>query len=124
MGQSPASPSEDTAEIIGRLDYEGDDSTRATLVAALVRLPEGVRTFALDRCSFAAVPETTGSSSIERPDRHHVVLHVGLDEAAVKRAIAEAWLNQDSSQDATADNQVEVDELVAQWEFTGPGGDA
>jgi len=123
MEQSAANPSEDTTQIIGRLDYQGDDATQDTLAAALIRLPEGVRTFALDRCSFVAVADTTDNGFANRSDRYHVVLRVGTDEAGVKRAVAEAWLNQDTEH-TTEDNRPDVDELVAQWEFTGPGADA
>src|SRR4051812_19210513 len=123
MGQSAASHDEDTARIIGRLDYEGDDTTQKTLLAALLRLPEGVRTFALDRCSFIALTDAAGKNSTKPPDRHHVVLQAGIGDHGVKRAIAEAWLSQDA-EDTTEDDRVEVDELVADWEFTGPGADA
>jgi hypothetical protein len=114
------------ADIVSRLEYPGGDSdTEESLVRVLVHLPEGVRTFALERCSFVSA-SSGGPQPAASSDRVSVVIEEGLDESAIKRAVAHAWLDQDTggSDSAVAVEADAIRELVAQWEFTGPGADA
>jgi hypothetical protein len=116
---------DDPAQVVAQLDYTGDEATKDTLIASLMRLPEGVRVFALDRCHFVAAAHASGDRSLASSSgRHRILLQQGVDDAGVMRAIGEVWLNQHSATGQAPDAENDVDELVAQWQFTGPGGDA
>ena len=114
------------AEIAGRLDYSGSDTeTEERIVEVLVHLPEGVRTFSLERCRFAS-DSHDARKGVAGSDRVLVLVQDGLDESAIRHAIAHAWLGHDAAglDQAVAVGEDEVRELVAQWEFTGLGADS
>jgi hypothetical protein len=114
------------ADIAGRLDSSGSDTeTEERIVEVLVHLPEGVRTFSLERCRFASDSHDDRKGAAGS-DRVLVLVQDGLDEAAIRHAIAHAWLGHDAAglDQAVAVGEDEVRELVAQWEFTGLGADS
>jgi hypothetical protein len=114
------------AEIAGRLAYSGSDiDTQERLVAVLVHLPEAVREFALERCSFASVSGDTPQGASES-DRVLVVIEDGVDESGIRYAVGHAWLGRDTGgpSESVAVEEHAIRELVAQWEFTGPGADS
>ena len=114
------------AEIAGRLEYLGGDTeTEERVVAVLLHLPEGVRTFALEKCRFASASDF-GQQGASGSGRVLVSVEDGLDESAIRHAIAHAWLGHGAggSGRSSGVDDVEARELVAQWEFTGPGADA
>lgn len=114
------------AEVADRLDYSGSDTvTEQRVLSVLVHLPEGVRTFALERCRFASVSDDGQQGSVAS-DRVLVLVQDGLDESAIRHAVAHAWLGHDLSGHghSVAVEEDDVRELVAQWEFAGPGADA
>jgi hypothetical protein len=79
----------------------------------------------LDRCHFVATADASGHGSpASSSGRHRILLQPGLDDTGVMRAIAEVWLNQDGAAGRALDAEHDVNELVADWQFTGPGGDA
>lgn len=111
------------AEIAGQLAYSGDAGTGDRLVAVLAHLPEGVRAFALGHCAFTAA----GQEAPRRAsDRVRVSVPAGSTESAIRRAVAHAWLGHRTAEAARTDpvEDEAVADLVAQWEFTGPGADA
>ena len=99
MEQSAANPSDDMAQVIGRLDYEGEDAIRDSWWLRSCACRKVSSTFALDRCSFVAVADNRRHCVADRSGRHQRRASVGIDEAGVKRAVAEAWLNQDTEDD-------------------------
>jgi hypothetical protein len=113
------------AELAQRLDYSGDSPTvEAAILAVVVQLPEAVRTFAIDRCRFLVKGSDPGNAA--GSDRVAVEVEGTIDRPALLYAIAMAWLGNtaaDGGKPGTAQTH-EADELVAQWSFTGPGGDA
>jgi hypothetical protein len=118
------------ASVLAALDYTGGDgATEQLIVSALLRLPEDVRTFATERCRFVSAGDRSDAGNAGPSDPWRVELDDGLDEAslahAVATAVARAWLSHDGDQgDETDQDEAQVRELVAGWEFTGPGTDA
>jgi hypothetical protein len=121
MTHALASDDELRSTIADQLDYSGEAAARETVVSTLARLPEDVRAFAVGRCRFTTSdvePEPAPES-----DQWLVTLPDRPDAAAVARGIAHAWLDY-GARGLGATSEEEADDLVARWEFTGPGNDA
>jgi hypothetical protein len=105
-----------------RLVVADSDADKTTIASALTGLPEDVCLFALQRCRFES--ELSPPATSDSNDGRHVVVLTGVaDEHAVRRAVAEAWLSANDG-DSDGESRANVDELVTNWEFTGPGEDA
>lgn len=117
-----------------RIALYGCDAIRSEIVGAVSRVPEGVQTFATERCAFLGHPEgldgavwpgriaTDFDGSDE--DTWIVLLDIPLPdevgEAVVAHELAHAYLRHDKlGQGDAIEIETEAAELAAEWGFTG-----
>ncbi|HEX5951216.1 MAG TPA: hypothetical protein VFZ96_09445 [Actinomycetota bacterium] len=122
------------------LMYLGDDArTERVIVETLLRLPEDVRAFALERCVFLSVgwaapgltlPGAVGVDPATRRSRDVwlIVLEeqapLDLLASAAAHEIAHAWLRHDRlSEDLPDEHEVQAAELAQAWGFSGKPAD-
>jgi hypothetical protein len=102
-----------------------DEAARADIAGGAGSPSRGRPEFALERCSFASVSGDTPQGASES-DRVLVVIEDGVDESGIRYAVGHAWLGRDTGgpSESVAVEEHAIRELVAQWEFTGPGADS
>jgi len=125
VGERTPDVDAERARVVAGLRYRGGDATKELLLSTLLRLPEDVQTFAVTRCRFVVAADPADDETGDAEERHRVVLWDGMDDSDVLEGIARVWLGHDRTSDAPDDeSRAELSDLVAQWQFTGPGGDA
>jgi hypothetical protein len=128
----------------GELTYLGSSElTEPALVCALVRLPEEVRTFGLERCRFLSVgqgalgctvPGRVGVDDFTKRTRNVWIILLEDDppeneplESTIAHEVAHAWSGHDFAEphDARQVDPFEVDAatLARSWGFEGPAAD-
>jgi hypothetical protein len=122
-----------------QLDYYGENfEMRMDIVRTILKLPEPVRNFALDRCRFVSVgkgvagitlPGRIGSHEVEKRTRNMWIIVLDDSESreqmecSIAHEIGHAWRADDRLGNPTVDCEVQTGLLVHEWGFRGRGAD-